>query len=245
MARKILTEQEKKKRKRKRIIILILLLVIIGGVGFIIWKNHKKPTITEATVIDEIKTKGYDYGYSLTDLDGDYYKEEFGKLKEVLTAETIDETAYIEELAKCFTIDLYTINTKLNKNDIGGLEYVYSSLKDDYAKQVMYNIYDSVISIDNRGNKKYPEVKSVSIVKKEAKEGETSLPYEEITYYLSKTKKFTGYLVKLNITYDDNSNRAAEKVSIVIVKEDDGKKYSVIDIQETHDPKYATDKDLK
>ena len=243
MARKILTEQEKKKRKKKRILILILLLVIIGGVGFVIWKNHKKPTITEATVIDEIKTDGYDYGYSLTDLDSEYYKEEFGKLKEILTAETVDETAYIEQLARCFTVDLYSLNTKLNKNDIGGLEYVYTKIQDDYAKQVMYNIYDSIISIDNRGNKKYPEVKSVSVVKKEAKEGDTSLPYEEINYYLSKDKKVTGYLVKLDITYDD-SNKAAEKVSVVIIKEDD-KKYSVVDVQETHEPKYATDKDLK
>ena len=54
-------------------------------------------------------------------------KTEFDVLKANLESDTIDEEAYALSIAKLFIIDLYTMNNKINKYDIGGIEYVYPS----------------------------------------------------------------------------------------------------------------------
>ncbi len=228
MAREVVTRQKKRKGK---IILVLFILILLGVGGFFGYKYIDKklhPTATEAKVLDTVETKeGYDYKYSLTDLDSKYYKEEFGKLKEILMAEPVDDEAYATQLAKCFVIDLYTMSTKMNKYDVGGQEFYYSDKQDDFGKAVMNTIYDNMID-NTYGDRKQdlPEVKEVTVNSTEK------------TKYLLGTTNVDGYLVKMNITYV--GIKADTVASVVLVKEKDGKKISVVDIQNTLKPKYET-----
>ena len=226
MARMILTEQEKKKRRKKKLLFILIILIALGIGGFFTYKyfyNKAHPKAVVVTVVDQVD----EFEYTLSDLDSEYYKTEFKKLKEIVTADTIDEEAYATQLAKCFAIDLYTISTKINKYDIGGQEYFYSDKKDDFGKEVLSTIYDTVAD-NTYGDRKQnlPEVKEAIVQSTEA------------TKYLMGEELVDGYLVKIALTYKDV--KADEGVSIVVVKEKSGKKVGVVDVQNTLEPKYET-----
>lgn len=224
MARKILTEQEKKKRRKKRFIIFFIVLILLGVGGFFGYRYFYKKAHPEAVVVNVVD-KVDEFEYTLSDLDSKYYKSEFEKLKTIVTADTIDEEAYATQLAKCFAIDLYTISTKINKYDIGGQEFFYTEKKDDFGKEVLSTIYDTVAD-NTYGDRKQtlPEVKEATVNSTEAME------------YLMGEAMVNAYLVKVKLAYVDV--KADEEVSIVLVKEKDSKKYGVVDVQSTFSPKY-------
>ena len=112
------------------------ILVIIGGlillnVGFFVYKTF---IINNNTKVKETKTlesiSGYDY--KLEDRDTKLYEEEFNTLKTNLTSNNIDYTEYAKSIAKLYIIDLYTLNNKLNKYDIGSKEFIYPEALDNY-----------------------------------------------------------------------------------------------------------------
>ena len=226
MAREVVTRQKKRKGKVFLVLFILILLGVGGFFGYRFIDKKLHPAATEVKVLDTVETKeGYDYGYSLTDMDSKYYKEEFGKLKEILITEPVDDEAYATQLAKCFVIDLYTLSTKMNKYDIGGQEFYYSDKQDDYGKAVMNSIYDNMID-NTYGDRKQdlPEVKEVTVNSTEK------------TKYLMGTSSVDAYLVKMNMSYV--GVKADTAASVVLVKEKDGKKISVVDIQNTLSPKY-------
>ena len=229
MVRKIMTEKEKRKRKKRRIFIFLFLFLVLGGLGFFMYEYvYKKanPKVQEAKEIDKVETKNYDYKYSLTDLDSKYYQAEFKNLKEILMKDEVDEEAYATQLAKCFVIDLYTLSTKVNKYDIGGEEFFYSDKKDEYAKQVMNTLYDAMLDNSYKDRKQnLPEVKEATVNS-----------VEKMTYKLGNTGH-DAYQVKINITYVADLG-ADKEVTVVLVKEEDGKKFGVVDVQNTFNPKY-------
>ncbi len=223
MARKILTDKEKKKRRKKRLIIFFIILIILGVGGYFGYKYIDKklhPTAVEVKELDKVETKDYDYGYRLTDLDSKYYQDEFKKLKDILTQDEVNFDDYATQLAKCFAIDLYTMSTKLNKYDVGGLEFMYSEDQDDFEKYIINNTYDHLAD-NTYGDRKQdlPEVTNVNVVSS-----------DKTTYSLGE-KKTDAYLVKMEITY--KGTKAKPELSVVIVKESDGKKLGIVDVQDT------------
>ena len=74
--------------------------------------------------------KGFDY--KLEDRDKEIYKTEFKKLKENLEGKSINYEDYAKSIAKMFIIDLYTIDNKINKYDIGGEEFVHHDALENY-----------------------------------------------------------------------------------------------------------------
>jgi hypothetical protein len=230
MARKIETEKVKKKKRKKGFLIFLIILLALAGLGYGGYryiKNKLNPKPVEIKEIDKVETKGYDYGYSLTEIDSKYYQEEFKKLKEILTQETVDDEAYATQLAKCFVIDLYTLSTKINKYDVGGREFYYSDKQDEFGQAVMNSIYDKLID-NTYGDRKQdlPEVTEVKVNSTEK------------TKYVMGTESKDGYLVKMNVSY--KGVKADTAVSVVLVKEKDGKKISVVDTQNTLSPNYNT-----
>jgi hypothetical protein len=235
MARKIRTKQEKKKRRTKIIIIVLVLLLLLGAGGFGGYKWYKKTHTRQAVevkVLDSID----EYGYSVSDRDSKYYQKEFEELKKILTASSVDEEAYATQVAKLFAIDLYSIETKMNKYDIGGLEYFYKDKSEMYEKKVMDTIYETLLD-DTYGDRKQslPLVKEVTVNSTE--KTKYTLGEEE------KAKEVDGYLVKLEIKYKEDMGYDTE-ASIVVCKEDNSKRWSVVDFQPTLNPKYDT-KDKK
>mgnify|MGYP007069895060 CR=1 FL=1 len=228
MARKILTDKEKKRRRKKRLIVFLVILIILGALGYFGYRYIDKklhPTAVEVKELDKVETKDYDYGYRLTDLDSKYYQDEFKKLKDILTQDEVNFDDYATQLAKCFAIDLYTMSTKLNKYDVGGLEFMYSEDQDNFEKYIINNTYDNLA--DNTfGDRKQdlPEVTNVNVVST-----------DNITYTLD-DKKTDAYLVKMEISY--KGTKAKPELSVVIVKESDGKKLAIVDVQDTLKAKY-------
>lgn len=223
MARKIKTEKTKKKSKKRVIVIFLSLLVIIllaVGCWFLFFKEGSKDVI-EVKELDNL----VDYDYVLTDRDTKYYKKEFEELKKILNQDEVDEEKYVTQVAKMFTIDLYTISTKVNKYDVGGVEFYYSDQKEMFEQKVMDTIYSTLLD-DTFGDRKQelPEVSSVEVVS-----------VEQTTYLLGENK-VDGYLVKVKMSYVKNMGYDTE-ASLVICKEE-GVRWSVVDFQPTLSPKY-------
>ena len=224
MARKIKTEQDKAKSKKKKIIVIVLVvLLLIASLSVFIFMNTRETpkNVIEVKELDNLS----DYNYKLTDRDSKYFKSEFEKLKKIVNSKEINEEEYVIQVARMFVIDLYTMSTKVNKYDIGGLEYYYVTKKDMFEQKVMDTLYSTMLD-DTYGDRKQvlPEIKDVETISDEKIE------------YLMGEEKVEGYLVKLKMTYVDDLGYDTE-ASVVICKED-GVRWSVVDFQPTLTPEY-------
>jgi len=146
----------KKLDKIKKIIgiIILLLIVIIGVYGvFIILPNRNKNVEVKET--DKIK-----YGYTQYSRDTKLYKEIFNNLKNELNKDELDYKKYAENISKLFIIDLYTLNNKNSKEDVGGIQYLRDELKENFILNASNTMYKYVGTEDIN----LPEVSSVQLV---------------------------------------------------------------------------------
>ena len=107
-----------------------------------------------------------------------------------------------------FIIDLYTINNKINKYDIGSLEFIHPDALENYKLNVKDTIYKYVDdnSYDNR-TQNLPEVTKIKIDN-----------FEELTYKI-KEEEVPTYMISLSWEYIEDLEYDNEAV-IVIVKKD-------------------------
>ena len=138
----------KKRRLKKRIVLIIILVLLAIGGYYVGKKIYLKLNTFNVKVVDKIDN----YPYTLDDRDTELFKSNFNELKNILNKSEIDEEAYAKLVAKLFVIDLYTMNNKINKYDIGGLDYVLPSAKENYQLKVQDTMYKYIV--DNT-NKKY------------------------------------------------------------------------------------------
>ena len=191
--------------KIKKITLIIVGLFILADIGLIGYKIlFKKPEEKKETKV--IETIG-DYNYTLEDRDTVLYKEEFANLKKVLISADIDYTEYAKAVAKLYVIDLYTLNNKLNKYDVGGTEFIHSEAKDNYILKVEDTLY-KYIKDNTYGNRKdiYPEVNSVNII-----------DYKETSYIYNKVS-YDAFEVSLNWEYVTENDYDTSAI-ITLIKE--------------------------
>ena len=178
--------------KKKVTIFIIIVLLIIGGiVGGILLLNHpKKIEPAKVESVDKIES----YGYTLNNNATKYYKSLFKDLKEVLDAKELDEAKYADLITKLFVADFYNLDNKLNKNDIGGVQFVYKDFREEFKKIATNSIYKNVENnmYDNR-DQKLPIVTNVSTEKPETK----SFKYGNNT-------DEKAYSIKFEIEYQDD-----------------------------------------
>ena len=156
----------RKKYKVWLIVIGVLLLGVISlGVLRIFYNDEEeKREVNVTSVISNIS----DYGYTLDDRDTDYMKEVFSELENILEALEIDYHAYAEALAKLFVIDFYTLENKINKYDVGSLEYILSSSVESFRLKAQDTIYRDVIDNTYRDRiQDLPEITNVEVVNTE------------------------------------------------------------------------------
>lgn len=153
-----------RKRYKIGLIVISVLLVSVIGVGVfkIFYSNDeegKEPNVTN--VISNIT----DYGYTLDDRDTDYMKETFKELETILEESEVDDHEYASVLAKLFVIDFYTLNNKINKYDVGSLEYILSSKVDSFRLKAMDTIYRDILDNTYRDRvQDLPEITNVQIL---------------------------------------------------------------------------------
>lgn len=156
-----------RKRYKIGLIVIGVLLVLVIGVGVLkifFSKEEKKVDANVSNVISNIS----DYGYTLDDRDTDYMKETFYELEDILNADTVDYTSYANTLAKLFVIDFYTLDNKINKYDVGSLEYILSSKVDMFRQKAVDTVYRDIIDNTYRNRvQDLPEITNVAILNTE------------------------------------------------------------------------------
>ena len=139
---------------------------------------------------------------------GEIYKEIFNKLKDVLKEEEINYEEYATYLGELFVIDLYTIENKISKYDVGSLDFIYPSEKEKFQNKVMDTMYKLVEdNSTNTRKQELPVVKNVIVNSTESttyKKGDTTLD---------------AYLLDLTISYERDLGYD-KKVTLTLAKED-------------------------
>ena len=180
-------------KKRVAICALVLVFVVIIVVVVFANINKKKPDDNvDVKVEKEIK----DYGYVLLENETTLYKDYFKELIEVLNAKELDEKLYASSVVKLFISDFYELNSKKNKNDIGGLQFVYDVIHDNFVLNAKYTIYKYVENdLNNDRTQKLPSVKTVNI---------DSVNTTNFTYNASSITDNNAYEVKASWEYNED-----------------------------------------
>ena len=198
----------KLKKKVKRLLILFLLIIVIIAEGlwfFLGRKEEKQPQTT--TVVETLD----DYGYSLRSDATSLQKSLFEELKKVLNQEPINEEEYAKLVARSFLADFYTLDNKVTNNDIGGVQYFYSSVQDNFILKAQDTLYKYVESnLYDEREQELPIVTAVEV---------TSIT--STTYTLGEVTDDQAYQVEATITYQKDLGYDSSRKLIIMHDEND------------------------
>lgn len=193
----------KKRKFRKRVFLIIILVILAIGCYYVGKKIYKKVNTFNVKVVDKIDN----YPYTLDDRDTELFKSNYNDLKNVLNKSEIDEETYAKLVAKLFVIDLYTMSNKVNKYDIGGLDYVLPSAKENYQLKVQDTMYKYIIDNTNKKrNQELPEVSSIE-----------ASSISDIDFVMGK-ENIKGY--KVELTWDYIKDLGYDKKGSAIIIKD-------------------------
>ena len=148
----------KKINKVQKVIGFMMLLLVISMVVYVvlILLPNKK---TNMSPDDTIK-----FGYTSYKRDTKLYKDTFDSLGKVLDKEPIDYEEYAKYLSELFIIDFYTLDNKNDKNDIGGIQFIYDDLKDNFILNASDTVYKYIKNITSSKNRQLPVVSKINVV---------------------------------------------------------------------------------
>lgn len=204
--------------KKKKIIIIasiavIVILMVVLGLYFSNKTKKQEETPTKAVeVLDSIE----DYNYKLEDRDTKLYKEKFMKLKGVLEGSEINKETYATLIAELFAIDLYTIDNKNSKYDVGGLDFIYPEEQEEFKNKVIDTMYKLVE--DNSTNSRKQDLPIVE---------NTSVINIEETQYKKGQTLLNGYKINLTLSYEQD---LGYDKNIIITLADENEKLYVVSL---------------
>ncbi len=212
--------KHKKHRRVKTLPVVVIFLVVIFAILIYCIIDIKKSlnpskSVKEMNILDTMDK----YGYTLNDSDSKYFKEEFKKLKSILEKENIDEGKYVESIAKLFLIDFFTLNSAVNKNDVGGVQFVYQDYRETflkYAKDAIYRYVENNIYKDRK--QELPIVTNIEVtdIKQNSYRSKNGL-IDDNAYYVSLKityEKDLGYQTTATLIIAHND----DKMEIVNMK---------------------------
>ena len=206
----------KLKKKVKAIILLIILIAIAIGGYFIYQKFSTKEEVKEVKVVNEIDA----YGYKLKENKPKKYKEMFEELKEILTNDKVDEEKYVKKISEMFIYDFYSLNDKTAKTDVGGVDFVYSEVLENFLKNAQDTYYKYIENnIYNNRKQSLPVVSNITI---------DSVEKEEFAY--NDKNDSEAYRVKATWSYTDDQFASYQKEAELVFIHDD-KKLSLVELQ--------------
>lgn len=176
-----------KKGVKRFLIVLLIILLLAVILWFVFGRGEKKQEVQTATVVETLD----DYGYSLRSDATSLQKSLFEELKQVLNAEPINEEEYAKIVARSFLADFYTLDNKVTNNDVGGAQYFYSAVRDNFILNAQDTIYKHIES-DLYGDREQelPVVTAVDVVS-----------VNQTSYSYGDTTDDTAYQVEVTITY--------------------------------------------
>ncbi len=206
----------KLKKKAKRALLLIVLIIAIIAGFFIYNKVAKKETVKEVKVVNEIKK----YGYQLKDNKSKKYKDMFSELKEILTAKKVDEEAYVKKISEMFIYDFYSLNDKMAKTDVGGVDFVYSEISENFLQNAENTYYKYVESnIYNNRKQSLPTVSEIKIESVDQEEYAYGEKNDEEAYHVTVSWSYT----------DDNFSDYQREAELIFIHDDI--KLSLVELQ--------------
>ena len=149
------------------------------------------------------------YGYTQYSRDTKLYKEIFNNLKNELNKDELDYKKYAENISKLFIIDLYTLNNKNSKEDVGGIQYLRDELKENFILNASNTMYKYV----GREDITLPEVSSIELVN--ITEGKYSISNVEYNSY------------EVNLKWEYKKDLGYDKEGKIIVIKDGEQLYIV------------------
>lgn len=209
------------KKKRKIILTIIAFLIIVGiSTLILVFRSSINNVITKKKTSNNIVDTIKGYGYTLEKRDTELFKEKFKNLKKVLSKKDVDFEEYAKDLSMLYIIDLYTINNKDNKYDIGGSEYILDSARENYELKVKDTLYKYVEEKTKKRKQELPEVSEILVE-----------DIKETTYELN-DKEYEAYEVSLTFEYAKDLEYDEEAV-IVLIKDND--KLYIVEQKEKED----------
>ena len=182
-------------KKILRIVMLALLVVIIiYALLIVLPKNNTNRKENEGA--DKVGI------YTLYKRDTELYKENFNLLKEELNGEKNKEKIS-EYIAKLFIIDFYTLSNKDYKEDVGGLQYVYPSSKDNFILNASNTMYKYLNTLNEK-----PTVNKIDLNN-----------IEKTTYKID-NKEYEGYILDLSWEYEKDLEYDKKGLVTVILDND-------------------------
>lgn len=201
-----------KKKRRIKVwpIITIIILILVGILLFClkdIYFTLKNKNQNQVTILSEIPS----YGYTLNENDSKYFSSLFKELKKSLESSEHDEKEYANLVSQLFLVDFYSLNSAINKNDIGGTQFVWKDYQSDFIKKAKTSLY-SYVENNIYGDRKQqlPVVTEVSIV---------SAKPQKISFADIKVNDDNGYVVTANLIYAQNLGYPT-KVELMLVHND-------------------------
>lgn len=200
-----------KKKYKVWLVVILVVIILISGIG--LYRYFHPVTKREQIKINVLDTIS-EFGYTIDDRDTELYKNEFNDLKQILENNEIDKQAYSEKVARMFIIDLFTINSKINKYDVGGSYFYHSNKRNMYESKVKDSLYD-LVEDDSYGDRKQelPIVKEIETVS-----------VSESTYTLDDSE-VSSFVIHLKWSYEKDLGYDTEGQVIVVT---DGIKQSVV-----------------
>lgn len=197
---------KKRKIKKFKIVVTILFIILLFLLGWClkdiigVLKNNGA---SEVEILEKIE----DYNYTLNENDSEYFKKVFNELKDELKKEKIDEENYAKLISELFVVDFFSLDKSLSKNDVGGVQFIYTDYQESFIKLAKEGIYKYVESnIYGDRKQELPNVTSVEI---------TDIKQDSITFS-NDVKDTKAYYVSLTITYEENLEYQ-ENVELVLI----------------------------
>ena len=197
------------KNKKNIVRLFIILAIILFIIAFFLMKNggKKQTAAPEAKKVEEIKVKEFDY--ELYDNKSDLYKQYFGKLKEELTKDQVNDDEYAKIVAQLFTCDFFSLADKKTNTDIGGLDFFYPDKKDNFILAAQDSYY-KYVETNVYGDRKQdlPKVTAVEIKN-----------FEKKPITIDKVTDGLGYSIVVTITYEKDMGFPKEKTLTLVHKD--------------------------
>ncbi|MEG0826089.1 MAG: hypothetical protein RR404_01325 [Bacilli bacterium] len=193
------------------IIVVLTFLLILYGVNIFKEKSKVKSKIE---IIDKIE----DYNYILENTMTNEYKKVFKKLVEVLKIQSIEEEKYVSLISQLFIMDFYTLNDKLNNTDIGGIEFVFENIKENFKLKATNTIYKYLESnIYGERKQELPVVRDVVV---------NSI--KKISYKYNSIIDEKAYQISVKWIYEKDLEYEKEKMLYFV---HEGKKLSLVEMK--------------
>lgn len=191
--------------KKKQIFFLRRLLLVLGIVVVGVFVYQKFFKTQEIRVVSKIDGYSYVLESNQTKIFKKYYKE----LKKELEDQHIDEENYARLVSQLFIIDFYTLSNKVTNQDVGGVQFLHSSIQDNFKMKATDTMYKYVKNnIYGNRRQQLPTVKDVKIEE-----------IKEISYDYLDQKKVPAYQVKVNIQYKKNLGYDTTRTLILLHEE--------------------------